>query len=222
MTDERSLNFIIEANPHRARHLDYLSGFIYIQDMHIDGKPLLSRATITSGRFLITFALGIILAKFYVIEPETITVLGAKLKTASLSAPAMWAIGFMLIGYLVNWYGDYTSFRAWNSGKPLQTVMTDKHSEEPFINQIESLVETIEQLKHFKDQVNNLALQKPELSEYLKKRSEELAQLQKKAENLKNGVQSLSKKVKFMLYGWHLAFPLGSAGSALYILGADI
>ena len=187
--------------------------------MHIDGKPLLSRATVSSGRTLITFALGIILAKAYAIEPETITILGIdKLKIADLSAPAMWVIGFMLIGYWINLWGDYTSFRTWNSGEKWQNATRFGGRDEPLNNQIESLSNAIKDLKYSKKELIRIAEDQPKLSEYVKKFTE----LQERVKDLKEGVESLSWKAKVILYGWHFAVPLSLAVFALLILLFDI
>ena len=186
--------------------------------MHIDGQPLLSRATVSSGRILNTFALGIILAKFYAIEPETITILGVKLKTASLSAPAMWVIGFMLIGYLINLRSDYTSFRAWNCGVRMQER---NRVSVPLNKQITDLTNVLEYLQMSEKRFNIHASSKPEVLKAWKKRSERFMQLQESVENLIKNVEFLLWKAKLMLC-WHLAMPLGLALVALYLLGADM
>ena len=190
--------------------------------MHIDGQPLLSRATVSSGRILITFALGIILAKAYAIESEAITILVAEIKTAKLSAPAMWVIIFMSVGHSINWYGDWASFYTWNSGKQLQTIIVDRHSEEPFLSQIESLVEAIELLKSIKKEGDRFTVRSPQLSKLLKERNEKLTQLQEKVESLKEGVERLDSIRKFELYGWHFAVPLALAVVAYFMLLLDI
>ena len=179
--------------------------------MHIDGQPLLSRATVTSGRILTTFALGIILAKHYEIEPETITLLGAELIIDSLSTPFMWVINFMFIGHLINWYGDWASFYAWNSGKKLQTKSAYGGEATPLPSQIKITLDT---LNFVGDQVKQEKLT-PQQFKLWEKSTKELIDLRK-------GVASLSKQAKFVLYGWHLALPLGLAVVAFYMLGADI
>ena len=188
--------------------------------MHIDGQPLLSRATVSSGRILITFALGIILAKFYAIEPEMITILGAKpkLKTAELSIPAMWVIGFMLIGYLINLWSDHTSFRAWNRGVRMQER---NRVSVPLNKQITDLTNVLEDLQMSEKRFNIHASSKPEVLKAWKKRSERFKQLQESVENLIKNVEFLLWKAKLMLC-WHLAMPLGLALVALYMLGADM
>ena len=190
--------------------------------MHIDGQPLLSRATVSSGRFLTTLTLGIILIKVCAIEPDTIKILGAPLKTADLSTPAMTIIIFMSVGHLINWYGDWASFYTWNSGKQLQTIITDRYSEEPFISQIESLVEAIKFLKSIKKEDDRFTVRSPQLSKLLKERNEKLTQLKERAENLIKGAESLPKKAKIVLYGWHFAVPLGLAIFAFLMLLFDI
>ena len=189
--------------------------------MHIDGKPLLSRATVSSGRILITFALGIILAKAYAIESETITILVAEIKTAKLSGPAMWVIVFMLIGYLINLWGDYTSFRTWNNGARLMR-RGDGAMSTPLYSQITDLTESLEILRQYETKIDVDASNKSEVLEEWKKRGERFMQLKERAENLIKGAESLSKKAKIVLYGWHFAMPLGLAIVAFFMLLFDI
>ena len=190
--------------------------------MHIDGKPLLSRATITSGRILITFSLGIILAKLCAIEPETITILGAELKTTDLSTPTICIIIFMSAGYFINWYGDHASFRTWNDGEKWQNSTSYGGREEPLNSQIETLGRGIGDLKSFREGFNNLADRQPELLTHLELSKELSMRLQERVENLQKGVESLSWKAKVILYGWHFAVPLGLAVFAFLILLFDI
>ena len=187
--------------------------------MHIDGKPLLSRATVSSGRILITFALGIILAKLCAIEPETITILGAELKTTDLSIPAMWAISFMLIGYLINLWSDYTSFRTWNSGARMQE---SNRISAPLNSQITDLTNSLEYLQISEEKFDEHTFNKTEVLKAWKERSERFMQLKERAETLIKGAESLPKKAKIVLYGWHFAVPLGLAIFAFLILLFDI
>ena len=190
--------------------------------MHIDGKLLLSRATVSSGRILSTFALGIILAKLCAIEPETITILGAPLKTADLSIPAICVIFFMSAGYFINWYGDHASFRTWNSGEKWQNATNFEGREEPLSGQIETLGRAIGDLKFSQERFEDLISKHPESSMYLEKSNEQSIQLQERVENLQKGVESLSWKAKVILYGWHFAMPLGLAIVAFFMLLFDI
>ena len=172
--------------------------------MHIDGKPLLSRATVSSGRILSTFALGIILAKLCAIEPETITILGAKIKTADLSIPAMTVIIFMSAGYFINLWGDYTSFRTWNSGEKWQNATRLGGRDEPLNNQIESLSNAIKDLKSSEEKHG------------------EITRLQEMVKELKKGVESLSWKAQVILYVWHYSVPQGLAFFAFLLLFFDV
>ena len=189
--------------------------------MHIDGKPLLSRATVSSGRILITFALGIILAKAYAIESETIIIIVAEIKTAELSGPAMWVIVFMLIGYGINLWGDYTSFRTWNSGAGLMR-RGDGAMSTPLYTQIADLTESLKILQMKERKIYNEHASNNELLEALKERGERFMQLKERAENLIKGAESLSKKAKIVLYGWHFAMPPGLAIVAFFMLLFDI
>ncbi len=171
--------------------------------MHIGGQPLLSRATITSSRLLTAFAFGIILTKFYEVEPETIAVFGAEFKTANLSAPIMWVIFFMSIGHLINWYGDYATFRVWNSAEVFPPGNNEWNTS-TMLSNIESILKSIRRLTGTEEE------------------NEQLAELRQEVEKLRKEVKYLNNLEKFVLYGWYLVVPLGLAFIAFYTLSADI
>ena len=192
--------------------------------MHINGQPLPSRATVSSGRILSTFALGIILAKHYEIEPEMITILGAEeLKIANLSAPAMWVIGFMSVVYFINWYGDHASLPTWNSGARMQEA---NRIRAPLNSQITDLTNSLERLQLRGAKIDIDASTKSEVLDEWEKKWEKwgkrFMELKESAENLIKGAESLPKIEKLKLYGWYFVVPFGLAIVAFFMLLLDI
>ena len=191
--------------------------------MHIDGKPLLSRATVSSGRILSTFTLGIILAKLCAIEPEMITILGAELKTADLSMPAMWVILFMSVAYFINWYGDHASLPTWNSGARMQEA---NRIRAPLNSQITDLTNSLEHLRLRGAKIDIDASTKSEALDEWEKKWEKwgkrFMELKESAENLIKGAESLPKIEKLKLYGWYFVVPFGLAIVAFFMLLLDI
>ena len=178
--------------------------------MSIDEKPTLSRTTITSGRILTTFTSGIILAKFYGIESETITILGITMQAADLSSPAVLIICFMCFGHVTNWYSDYFYIHVWNGGEISPTANNDSKLGS-LLREIEVIVESA------KRQQEEEGVDKK--STKLLRRAENLREDFK---NFEKDINRMSKRVKFMLYGWHGAMPLVLAAVAYFMLLLDI
>ena len=185
--------------------------------MYIDEKPALSRTTITSGRILTTFTSGIILAKFYGIESETITILGVTIQAADLSSPAVLIICFMCFGHVINWFSDHFYLLMWNSGESSTTAKNNSRADS-LCRQVEAKIKNMKRLKK-EEEANEELTKLIKKAENLKK---DLRNMSKEEERFKKTAQRLSKQAKFILYGWHGAMPLALATVAYFMLFLDI
>lgn len=187
--------------------------------MFIDGQPLISRATVTSGRILSSAALVTILAKAYEIEPDIITILGVDLAADKLTGPVICAFSFGIVGHLINWSGDFLSFRVWNNGAKVQGPSTfgGGKGNNPLIREISAI----------KVHLNSAASEVKACPEILTtdKRHKDLKLITESLQDavvelrrLQQGVARLSSYAKLVLYGWYLGAPVGAAALGIVLL----
>ena len=186
--------------------------------MQIDGKPILTRTTISAGRTLCAVALILILTDLYDVDLSGLEALGVKIGQDEFAKPAFWLLLFTSVGYFVNWFGDVYSFRGWNKpadrtgfgafgagGAPLQTEIEtalSKHSS--LVSNAESFRKLAVEEKVDQKAIDDLAFTVKEVSEVLA--------------SVKLNAWRISNLGRATLYVWHGIVPLTLSIWALFLI----
>lgn len=176
--------------------------------MQIDGKPILTRTTISAGRTLCGVALVLILTDLYDVDLSGLEALGVRVGQDEFARPAFWLLLFTSIGYFINWSGDVYSFRGWNKaadrtgfgafgagGAPLQTEIEtalSKHSS--LVSNTERFRKLAMEGKVDQKAIDDLAFTVGEVSEVLT--------------SVKLNAWRISALGRITLYVWHGVVPL--------------
>ena len=118
---------------------------------------------------------------------------------------------------MLSWWGDYRSFKKWNSGEK-----EGGRNGGPLTSEIEN---TIEQLKNLIGAYNSNRFFTEDPSSldsikemHLKNSLEEIKKIKEQLEKLKKGISLLNCHAKIYFFGWYLAMPVLSAALSFYLL----
>jgi len=180
--------------------------------MIVDGQQVLSRATVTAGRALLTAAATVILASWYDIKLEGLAVLGVSPPPEKLNGPFAWGITLIFAGYMVNWITDLLSYVGWNSGERVQ-----KQSEIGGAK-AEALNSRIEYLIWSLGSIQKTLKKEAEAGEPRASTLERLDETKTELASIRRGVNRLGIVGGLFVYGWHGIVPLTAYVWALLIL----
>jgi hypothetical protein len=82
-------------------------------EMHVNGSELISRPTQVAARSLLVFSSSTILIIRNGLDPNRWELLNGDLQADTFFDALLLVIGFLLVSLLVNWWGDYVSYRSW-------------------------------------------------------------------------------------------------------------
>ncbi|WP_299676834.1 hypothetical protein [uncultured Roseobacter sp.] len=214
--------------------------------MKLNGYEVFSRQTTASWRILVTLSSTLIAIKYFDYNTEAWPVLNRDVKTDDFSTISSLVVLFLLVSYLVNWYGDYVGFTKWfkiNSvaKNSLDDIGKAKNHEAPIegvLRRLDALsrsnevaadrvldIEAIslEDLKAVQGD-RNVAKDLETLRSTVASNSQTLGLLASSCSDLEGllsdlevNFSAISLLSKLLLYGWYLLVPVVFALSALLI-----
>lgn len=190
-------------------------------ELNFQGQQLVSRATYTSGRALTASALVVIVVHLFEIDVSGLNVLGVNLTPQDNSGAMIVVIGFLALAHIVQWTGEYLSFKAWNTGKKVGGGNPRGAGGEDLPTELEHVVQQMQHLvRHTQDRRSNPSKSNRHLDvEWEETTSaKDIAWTLRQLENLQRGVGRLRTGSVLTLFGWHLIVPLGLAGYAVCVL----
>ena len=170
--------------------------------MHFQGKELISRSTHVAHRSLISVASIAIISNLFEFEmygENGIKIFGMGFPENSIAPITCIIIFFLSINYGLNYWGDYVSFKNWN---------TDLEKKSGWGGLTTDYESTLKDMKNIKNGSLNIidygSLEETRIEENMES-------LNPKVESLIKGHSQLDSIAKIQLYGW---YGLGTAGLA--------
>ena len=176
--------------------------------MHFKGKELISRSTHVSHRSLITVTAITIISRHFKLDLTDITVFGLSLTESSIAPITLTIIILLLINYALNYWGDYVSFKEWN---------TNLEKESAYGTLVTNYQITKTHLKNFIENINEIIEDGKEIGPYNNSDSGDISDIKEQITNLekvfkdsRKGFESfiaerskLNSIAKIQLYIWY-------------------
>ena len=176
--------------------------------MHFKGRELISRSTHVSHRSLITVTAITIISRHFKLDLTDITVFGLSLTESSIAPITLTIIILLLINYALNYWGDYVSFKEWN---------TNLEKESAYGTLVTNYQITKTHLKNFIENINEIIEDGKEIGPYnncdsgdISDIKEQITNLEKVFKDSRKGFESfiaerskLNSIAKIQLYIWY-------------------
>lgn len=169
--------------------------------MNFAGIDAISRPTRAAARTLSGVALSTIVANWLSLDLNNFNVFGVQISADELQSVATIFLMFLMVGFLVHWYGDYVSYRAWHELLKQRQAESRFGGQNDLLPRLSLILNSIEDL-----------LEKNELDEGSRA---ELKRINSNIGDLKSGISKHKNYALFYIYIWHLAVPIALAAYAL-------
>ena len=185
--------------------------------MYFQGQQLVSRATYISSRSLLSVSAVTIFATWFKLDLSKFTPMGIQAESIEIwHQITFWVLVFLLINHVLSWWGDYRSFKKWNSGEkeggknggPLTSEIKNT------IDQLKTWIGEFKSNSFFREDPSPDPIREMQLKNSL----ENIQNIKEQLEKLKKGISLLNCHAKIYFFGWYLAMPVLSAAFSLYLL----
>ena len=165
--------------------------------MIFHGEQAISRSTRATGRTVLILAASQLFTQWGWIDVSRASVVGLVFTPDGFPKVLGILLVLAMIAHVVQWFGDYQSFRGWNfAGKQLGAPRWGAN-----LQRLEGLIADLKSLSE-KDKLDERA-------------TKELSNIVAEAEVLNTSLHSFEGYARFYVVGWHLILPLFVALLAL-------
>jgi hypothetical protein len=214
--------------------------------LKLNNYEVFTRQTTVSWRILVAISSTLIVIKYFDYDADAWLVFGRVVEPEDFGIISTVTVSFLLLSYLINWYGDYVSLTKWfkinqitknsidsigavkNMESPIQGVERRlKNLKESNENATERLLDleaiSLDELQSIQDG-RNVASDLENMRSTISKNSEVLNHIAIQIIDLKSllldlnvNFETVSRVSAFLMYGWYLAFPVLLALVAIFL-----
>ncbi|WP_299947963.1 hypothetical protein [uncultured Ruegeria sp.] len=120
--------------------------------MRLGGVDIISRATRSSMRVLLSLGVAILLVHYLEIDISEVTVLGIRLELNQTEGVIKSVLFIVLVSHVVQWFGDFLSLRNWNVALKSTEVQILFGGRTTLVSKLEMYLKDWENLKSIADE----------------------------------------------------------------------